>query len=522
MTSVSKQFWREEVEKTTPYEKLRTRTEEGILLEPLYAREDAPDQPLRPRAAPTKVCVVWEQRAPDLEGAGALLLRARNVEPSDLGDRDLLVDWGADWPEAAALLERIGASGNAGADPALVEDWARLAEVTEKQPFGTLFASTARWSDRGAHAVDQLAFVLAGAVDGLRALEKEGVAPEVAARKLLFSVALDCDQFLGICTLRALHALWARVAAVAGFDAPARIHAETAYRVLTRHDPYVNMLRGTVTCFAGIVGGAEWVTTAPFDVFLPGEQELGRRIARNTALLLLEEAHLGFVLDPAGGSWYVERRTRDLAEAAWRTFQEIERRGGMRAVLGSSFLEDRIAETNAARAAAIATRKRPITGVSEFPNLHEDVPEGIPPRDVQRFAAPYEGLRIKSDDYLTATGRRPGVFLFALGPLAEHSARATWTKNLLAAGGIEAVEGSDVADFEKSGLGAAFLCGSDDRYAREVAGVAPKLKAAGARLYLAGRPNEDYRRAGVDAFVHFGCDVLETLASLYDHLEAAR
>jgi methylmalonyl-CoA mutase len=226
------------------------------------------------------------------------------------------------------------------------------------------------------------------------------------------------------------------------------------------------------------------------------------------------------VIDPAGGSWYVERLTDELAEAAWRFFRTIERDGGQAAVLRSGRIRTDLATTWAQRSKKLATRREPITGVSEFPNLAERLPERAPaptepsgglPR-VRRDEA-YEALRARSDAHLAATGSRPRIFLAALGPAAAHTARLTFASNLFQAGGIEPVtEGS----FEDSGATEVCLCSSDALYEERAAEVAATLKSAGAaHVFLAGRPGQ---YPGVDDHVFAGCDAVAVLSATLDRM----
>jgi methylmalonyl-CoA mutase len=251
--------------------------------------------------------------------------------------------------------------------------------------------------------------------------------------------------------------------------------------------------------------------------------------------VLLEESRLAGVIDPAGGSWYVESLTGELARKAWAVFTELERAGGMRAALASGAIAERLAGTWAARSANVATRTDAITGVSEFPNLAErplaretvtEAATGGLPR--VRYAQDFELLRDRSDDELTANGSRPQVFLATLGPVAAHTARAGFAANLLQAGGIEtptagATDSNDavLAAFAASGAGVVCLCGTDKAYAAQAVALTGALRAAGASaVLLAGPPNDGY--AGVDTFLYRGCDALDVLRTTWSRLEAAR
>ncbi|ROQ63536.1 heterodimeric methylmalonyl-CoA mutase small subunit [Streptomyces sp. 840.1] len=392
------------------------------------------------------------------------------------------------------------------------------------------------YHEAGGSAAQELGSSLATGVAYLRALTDAGLGVDEACAQLEFRYAATADQFLTIAKLRAARRLWARIAEVCGAaDAGAqRQHAVTSPVMMTRRDPWVNMLRTTLACLGAGVGGADAVTVLPFDHALGLPDAFARRIARNTSTILVEESHLARVIDPAGGSWYVERLTDELAEAAWAFFQETERAGGQAAALESGMIADRLAATWAARRKDLARRKEPITGVSEFPQLTE--------RAVEREAAPsatargglpvvrrdeaFEELRARSDAHLAATGSRPRVFIAALGPAAAHTARASFAANLFQAGGIEPVHepvrvdaASAAEAFAAAGTDVACLCSSDALYAEQAGEVAAALVSAGARrVYLAGRPG-DY--SGVDEYVFAGCDVVAVLSSVLDRMGVA-
>jgi methylmalonyl-CoA mutase len=378
------------------------------------------------------------------------------------------------------------------------------------------------YHEAGASAAQELGASLATGVAYLRALTEAGLSVDAACGQLEFRYAATADQFLTIAKLRAARRLWARVAEVSGVPdgGTAQLqHAVTSPVMMSRRDPYVNMLRTTLACLAAGVGGAESVTVLPFDHALGLPDAFARRIARNTSTVLLEESHLARVIDPAGGSWYVERLTDELAHAAWSFFQELERAGGQSAALASGFVADRIAATWQDRKKKLARRREPITGVSEFPNLAEKpvtrepvpaTPAGGLPR-VRRDEA-YEALRARSDAHLAATGARPKVHLAALGPAAAHTARLSFAAHLFQAGGIEPAD-------DPSEAVVACLCSSDALYEEQAEAVALELKSAGVqRVFLAGRPGS---YAGVDDYVFAGCDAVAVLSSVLDHIGVA-
>ncbi|KIZ15187.1 methylmalonyl-CoA mutase subunit beta [Streptomyces natalensis] len=472
------------------------------------------------------------------------------------------LDPGAAFGEAAEELLKLcrasgvalsEASGNLGADPlgllartgddgALDEQLAsaaRLAQRCSKDSprLRALAVDALPYHEAGGSTAEELGASLATGVAYLRALTGAGLGVDDACRQLEFRYAATADQFLTIAKLRAARRLWARVAEVCGASPEAsaqRQHAVTSTVMMTRRDPWVNMLRTTVAGLSAGVGGADAVTVLPFDAALGLPDAFARRIARNTQSVLLEESHLSRVIDPAGGSWYVERLTDELAAAAWAFFQEIEGAGGQAAALRSGMLAGRLAQTWERRTRELAHRREPVTGVSEFPHLAEQpvhrepapapVGGGLP--RVRRDDA-YERLRSRSDAHLAATGERPKVFLAALGPVAAHTARVTFAANLFQAGGIETVQEAVDAEtvgeaFARSGAQIACLCASDAVYGEQAAGVVAALKSAGARrVHLAGKRREEFVEAGVDTFVFAGCDAVETLSSALDVTEVA-
>ncbi|MEM7494516.1 MAG: methylmalonyl-CoA mutase family protein, partial [Pseudomonadota bacterium] len=318
---------------------------------------------------------------------------------------------------------------------------------------------------------------------------------------------------------------------------------------LTRYDPWVNMLRGTAACFAAAVGGADIITVRPFNEALGLPEELGRRIARNTQIMAMEESGLGRVADPSGGAWFSETLARDMADAAWTEFQQIEAEGGLAQSLMSGALQSRIDNARGKLLKDIARRKVPITGVSEFPLLDAvDAPigdpgpvtpkDGIDPSGLNAFipdntdlsdpdataapltpirvAEPFETLRDRAEADFQKTGQRPAIFLATLGPLAEHTARADFARNLFAAGGLEAISAPVApesiteltAAYKASGCQIAVLCGSDPRYADEAEAAAKALKQAGVQTFwLAGK----HEAPGIDRHIFMGCDVVHEL-----------
>lgn len=387
----------------------------------------------------------------------------------------------------------------------------------------------------GASASWELGAALAAGVAYLRLLVDSGLPTAAAIGQISFRFAADDDQFTTIAKLRAARLLWARVAEVVGEPeaGAATVHASTSLAMMTQRDPWVNMLRTTVAAFAAGIGGADTVLVHPFDVAIAGgfpgtARSFARRIARNTQLVLLEESHIGRVLDPAGGSWFVEDLTGQLAEQAWGYLQEIEERGGFGAA--ESHISMAIAEVAERRASDIAHRRTTLTGVNEYPNLSEvPLPLGNSLPSVRRYAADFEALRNRSDLHLGTAGTRPTVLLLPLGPLSEHNVRTTFASNLLGSGGIEAINpgtvdaaGVDRAVAESGGAEIAVICGTDARYASEATGVVEAARGAGVRHVLLAGSREAMGEADQkpDGYLNAKIDAVQTLSDLLTRLGA--
>lgn len=563
-------------------DRLVSTTPDGVRIEPLYRAEDAPPPVGAPGVAAARGLRAagtlggWDVRQvqphdPDAEAANAriladleggvtsieLTLGADTVAALDRILEGVLLDVAgvslggggggasellriyqergiaADAVHADLGIDPVGGAARTGTNRGVDAQFALAARlVAQVRPYPgvrVLRVDGAIYAEAGAPPADELATMLATLVANLRALDAAGVGAEEVFARTLFALTVGTDQFGDIAKLRALRRVVARVAESVGVGAPAgvSVQATTAQHGLARVDPWVNVLRTTVGCFAAGVGGADIVTVAPYD--LDGLEPLGRRVARNTQLIAQLESHLGSVIDPAGGSWYVESLTEALATEAWHRFQQIETEGGILAALESGALQQRLVVARTAAHDALSTRQRSMTGVSEFPNLDEPLPQldsddpllgesDFPRVAPTRLSSGYEQLRVRS-------ARADGaVFLANLGPVATHSARAGFAKNLFETGGIRAL-GNDgfetpeaVADaFAQSGARLAVLCSSDEVYASLAAPAAAALKRAGAaRVYLAGRPGDHrdaYEAAGIDEFVYAGVDTLDTIVT---------
>jgi methylmalonyl-CoA mutase len=403
----------------------------------------------------------------------------------------------------------------------------------------------------GASPALELGALLASLVEQLRWLDGAGVAPGDAASRFALRLATGSDVLLAIAKLRAARKLWALVLGGCGVVRDAMpapfLDVITSLRAVARHDPWVNAIRATTEVFAAVCGGADALEVVPLDARLGPDAgagrsgDFGRRLARNTQVVLAEEAGLGRVVDPLGGSYAIEQLTESLVEAGWKRLQEIEARGGYAAVRRDGTLARWCEDSWRGERQELRTRKRPLTGVSEFAILAErPVPgSGDPTGRVAGHTVGSLPLRPLGGDFellraaAASAPHRPTVFLANLGSPAEFGARAGFMANLAAAGGIAAIEdpGTGSLDpaaaaqvllerFRASGAALVCVCGADGSYASHGAAVVAALAGLGPKKVLvAGRPGaleEGLRAAGADSFVALGNDVVTVLADLLD------
>ena len=536
--------------------KLGHRTLDGIEVTPLGTRELVADlpEPVRPPArgdgwdvrsvlADPDAATSARAAVTDLEnGATSLLVQvgASGVDAADLATvlADVLLDVAPvvlDAPsdqlgaaQAFAEVARgladgttLAAGTNLGVDPvgASLRGFETLAdarssttgaaELARELGCRALVVDGTAVHDLGASDVQELGYVLAVGAHYLRSLADSGVEVDEAAQLVEFRLAASDEQFETIAKLRAVRRVWARMLELSGASQDHRtmvLHAITSRPMMTKYDPWVNMLRTCVAAFSAGVGGADVVTVLPFDARLGLPDAFSRRIARNTSSLLVEESHVAKVADPAGGAFAVEKLTDDLAVAGWEELGRIEAAGGIEAALADGSLRSRIDDVVTERDRQVARRQRPLTGVTEFPNLHESLPERAPYAEgsiaVRAYGEAFEQLR---DEPVEST-----VFLATMGTVAAHTARATFAANLFAAGGIGVVNEGRHDDVEAvlghyDGQPVVCLVGHDKAYAEWGADLVRGLRDAGAQwVILAGKPVEgietdDTCAMGVDA-----------------------
>jgi methylmalonyl-CoA mutase len=491
--------------------------------------------------------------------ANALML-ASLVDQRKLAPEQMNIDFGID------LIGALAHHGHANWDETalpkqLLEAVSFLLKRGFKGPFLTV--DSRPFHEVGVSEAQELGYALGSYVSYLRALESHGIPLDKAAQAISFIAPLDADQFLGIAKLRALRKLIQNVQIVCGLKPePMMIHAETSWRMLSKRDPHVNILRATIATFAGGIAGADSVTVLPFTSVLGLPDAAARRLARNTSIVLMEESNLWRVIDPASGAGGYEALTDALCAKAWSIFQAVEARGGILKNLIAGTFQQEIAATAKARARATATRKEPITGTSEFANLSEVAPAvlAVQPHvsktvnshakitiqalPVHRSSEAFEALRDRADAVLKATSKRPSVTLVTIGALVDHSSRLSFTKNAFEAGGFavevrpssDAIappspaggrrkkagatllpstgEGAERSEADEGKLNLICVVGSDAAYAADGIGLVQTLKSKGHTIWFAGRGGEleaDLNSAGITRYLFAGCDMVDLL-----------
>lgn len=414
----------------------------------------------------------------------------------------------------------------------------------------TILIKTPVFHNGGANAVQELAYGLAVAVQYLLEGQKQGLAVESIASKIVFSFAVDSNYFMNIAKLRAARRLWAGVATAFNVDPTyfkMHIHAATSEVTETLYDPYVNILRTTNQAFAAAVGGIQYLQINPFNHVSGVTDEISERIARNTHLILKEETHITRVVDPAGGSFYVEQLTNEVADQAWAKFLEVDAAGGILEALKKGTIQAEIAEVFAKKEQNLALRKESLIGTNVYPNPADEAqvatkdqvasyvvvnqPISIAPITLKRIAEQFEALRLRSAAYKQEHGTAPKVGFINLQELKAYKPRADFVKGLVSAGGIDTVQ-SDGCNSNEEAL--AFvadtklpiycLCGSDDAYGLLAEQLVAAVKASypETTLYVAGKQQAELttalQTAGVQEFLHVKSNAISTLTELLEKL----
>ena len=387
------------------------------------------------------------------------------------------------------------------------------------------------FGNSGSTIVEELAFTLSAGHDYLVRLMDAGLDVDQAARKLRFSFSVSSNYFMEIAKFRAARMLWANI--VKGYG-PAKncackmqIHAETSRWNQTVYDPYVNMLRGTTEAMSATIAGVHSLEVTPFDTSFENPTEFSKRIARNVELLLKNESHFDQVVDPAGGSYYVENLTQSIAAEAWKLFLEIEEKGGYTEAYKAGLIVERIKASAAAKDKNIATRRQTLLGANQYPNFTEVAGKEITAESVTRKQAegnvlvPYRGAMAFEEMRLQVdrSGKEPKAFMLTCGNLGMARARSQFSCNFFACAGIKVIDNTYFKSIEEGAKAAleskaqiVVVCASDDDYAE----AAPKVKellGGKAILVVAGAPAcaPELEAQGITNFINVKSNVLETL-----------
>ena len=387
------------------------------------------------------------------------------------------------------------------------------------------------FGNSGSTIVEELAFTLSAGHDYLVRLTDAGLDVDAAARKLRFSFSVSSNYFMEIAKFRAARMLWANI--VKGYG-PAKncackmhIHAETSRWNQTVYDPYVNMLRGTTEAMSATIAGVHSLEVMPFDASFENPTEFSKRIARNVELLLKNESHFDQVVDPAGGSYYVENLTQSIAAEAWKLFLEIEEKGGYTEAYKAGLIVERIKASAAAKDKNIATRRQTLLGANQYPNFTEVAGKEIIAESVTRKQAegnvlvPYRGAMAFEEMRLQVdrSGKEPKAFMLTCGNLGMARARSQFSCNFFACAGIKVIDNTYFKSIEEGAKAAleskaqiVVVCASDDDYAE----AAPKVKellGGKAILVVAGAPAcaPELEAQGITNFINVKSNVLETL-----------
>jgi methylmalonyl-CoA mutase len=426
-----------------------------------------------------------------------------------------------------------------------------MANLTTQSTLDSIAIRTDIYHDAGANAVQEMSIAMATGVSYMSAMQERGLDINAIASKIRFFMVIGENFFMEVAKFRAIKMMWAQIVREFGGDDEAqkmKLHVRTATRNKTRHDAYVNMLRVTTEAMAGAIGGVDSMQVAPFDEPFGESDMFSRRIARNVQLILQEEVNLTNLIDPAGGSWYVEHLTDQLAQSSWEFFQKIEAQGGMIAVLKNGFIQTEIRAVYDKRQANLAQRKDVIVGTNMYPNLEETMPQERPTRQnsssssdsdeviettplkSNRLGEPFEDLRKNAEVFKQKVGNHPQIFLANFGALREYKARMEFTHGFYEVGGFELLDqgGYDTVESAieatlSSNASALVICSTDDKYADIVPAFTQQLKSQKPDIVviLAGYPKDkidEYRQAGVDDFIHIRANCYDMNQALQERL----
>ena len=390
----------------------------------------------------------------------------------------------------------------------------------------------------GAYIGQELGYALAWGAQWMTMLTDAGLTACEVASRIKFNMGISSNYFMEIAKFRAARMLWAEVVKAYGADdscCKMHVHATTSFYNMTVYDAHVNLLRSMTESMSAAIAGVDSLETLPFDITYKTPDEFSKRIAKNQQLLLREESHINKVVDPAGGSYYVEVLTKSIADVAWKLFVSVEEKGGFLDNLKNGEIQKAVNESGVKRHNEVARRKEILLGTNQYPNFNEkaldkiEVPltpancgcsmevadNAVDYLNYDRAASQFEQLRLDTE----RSGKRPKVFMLTIGNLAMRLARAQFSANFFGCAGYEIIdnigfntikEGVDAAVEAKADV--VVLCSSDDEYA-QYAPEAFKELAGRAMFVVAGAPAcmEELKAQGIEEFIHVRVNVLETL-----------
>ena len=398
-------------------------------------------------------------------------------------------------------------------------------------------------SDAGAYIFQELGYALAWGAEWLTLLTEAGLSVDEVASRVKFNMGVGSNYFMELAKFRAARMLWAQIVEQykpASLDVcKMAVHATTSRFNQTIYDAHVNLLRSQTECMSAALAGVDSITVTPFDTPYQTPDEFSERIARNQQFLLKEESHLDKVVDPAGGSYYVETLTVSIANEAWKLFIEVEDKGGFLACVNDGAVQKAIKATSEKRHTDVARRKEILLGTNQYPNINETAAGKIKTTGcscgcshgednadaalpTSRAASDFEALRLATE----ASGRRPKVFMLTIGNLAMRLARAQFSTNFFGCAGYEIIDNLGFDTVEQGvdaamaqGADVVVLCSSDDEYA-ELAPAAFKALDGRAEFVVAGAPAcaDDLKAIGIEHFVNVRSNVLDTLRGFNDRL----
>ncbi|MCQ2151007.1 MAG: methylmalonyl-CoA mutase small subunit [Bacteroidales bacterium] len=410
-----------------------------------------------------------------------------------------------------------------------------LVETVKNYPdFKVIAVNGSALSDSGAYIVQELGYSLAWGAEYMKRLADEGVKGSEISRRIKFNMGISTNYFMEIAKFRAARLLWSKIVEeYAGNDkeaCKACIHAKTSYYNMTLFDSYVNLLRSQTETMSAAIAGVNSITVTPFDTAYKNPDDFSERIARNQQLLLKEESHFDKVVDPAGGSYYIEVLTDSLATEAWKIFLKVQEEGGMVEYAKKGLVQDDVIASDTKRHTLAAQSREFILGTNQFPNFTENsdgktpmaccckcANEETPYKGIStsRLSSEFEALRLSTEK----AKKQPVAFMLTIGSLVWRQARAQFSCNFLASAGYKVVDNLGFATVEegvdaamKAGADIVVLCSSDEEYA-QYAIPAYNCLAGKALFVVAGNPEcaEELKAAGIENFIHVKVNQLETL-----------